>query len=88
VEPVKESPVKEAGSLSELTLKVPIEDIESPTFRLHVDISLQGEPAKNMRRAAAGLDRKRLTLANGKRCVGTNDLVRWLAEQLVLTPTR
>ena len=73
-------------SKNTVNLELPVEDIDAPTFRLHIDLSLTGESAAALRKIAAGLDRDRVTLANGKRCVGTNDAVRWIAEQLSTNP--
>jgi hypothetical protein len=66
----------------EVVLAVPCEIRDLPTFRLHVDLSISGRQAQAARIAAAGLDRDRVTLENGRRCVGTNDLVRWFLERV------
>lgn len=72
----------QAASGDHISISVPCEVKELPTFRLHVDLHVNGRQAQAARIAAAGLDRDRAELKSGKRCVGPNDLFRWMLERL------
>jgi len=83
IAPIAATPAKVVEPVGDsVKIDVPYELKEMPTFRLHVDLSVSGRQAKAARLAAAGLDRDRAELESGKRCVGTNDLVRWILERL------
>ena len=69
---------------SSFTLEVPVDTSEKPGFRQHIDIVLQGDTAVAIRKIASALDMNRATLSNGRRCVGVNDAVRWMLENLAL----
>jgi len=71
-----------ANEIKSLTIKVPVDGGEPPRFRMHLDISLSGDSAAALRRVAIALDKSMATLKNGRRCVGTNDAIRWMIEQL------
>lgn len=73
---------QDSGDVSFYNLRVPLEDIAVPTFRMHLDVNIQGEQATSLRRVASALDKNRATLANGRRCVGANDAIRWILEQI------
>lgn len=86
-DPEPEEPPAAEPELMHREMRIPMEAIEVPTFRLHLDISIQGEQAAMLRRVASALDRNRATLENGRRCTGTNDAVRWFLEQLAKPET-
>jgi len=74
--------VEKKAKAESVVLEIPQDGDPVATFRLHLDIGLSGAPATALRRLAVALDKRNERLAGGKRCVNTNDAVRWLLEQI------
>lgn len=72
-----------ADGVRYVTIKVPVLEVKTASFRLHVDIDYQGEVASVARMISAGLTETGAKLNSGKPCYGANDAHRWLHEEIV-----
>lgn len=78
----KPAKAEESAVVQFVTIRIPVEMKPVPSFRLHADIGFTGDSTEAIRMAAGGLDHERITLSNGRRCVGTNDVLRYIVEQI------
>lgn len=79
----KQPAVEQSAAVAATELRVPMSTEQVAAFRLHADLNMTGDQAEGFRRLAKALDKNQTTLANGRRCVSTNDAIRWLGEELI-----
>ncbi len=63
-------------------VEIPICEVPSASWPLHIDVKLTPAQSKALRRITQGLDVRGATLGNGRRVVNATDAVRFVLEQI------
>lgn len=68
--------------IDELLVAVPYSTEHYSAVRLHLDLNLTADQARQLRRLTEALDKKQVRLRSGHRVANYNGSIRWLLEQL------